>query len=229
MSRKVAIVQSNYIPWKGYFDLIAAVDICILYDEVQFTKNDWRNRNQIKTSRGLEWLSIPVGQDIRRRIREVQLPDARWQRQHWERLTRHYREAAYFDEVAAWLEPLYGRDYQRLSEVNRCFIEAINAYIGIATPLRWSWEYEGGEGRTERLVEICRQERADIYVSGPKARDYLDTTQFTQAGIQVAWFDYQGYPEYPQFHPPFVHTVTILDLLFHSGKNAPQSMLLGRS
>jgi len=105
--KKVAIVQSNYIPWKGYFDLIASVDEFILYDDVQFTKNDWRNRNRIKTPRGVEWLSIPVGKDINRRIRDVKINDLSWQKKHWMTLSGNYKRSAKFKEVAEFLEPLY--------------------------------------------------------------------------------------------------------------------------
>ena len=134
--KKVAVVQSNYIPWKGYFDLIAAVDEFILYDEAQFTKNDWRNRNKIKTPKGLEWLSIPVGQDISRRIRDVELPDRRWQLKHWKTLEANYGRAAHFAEVARVFEPLYlQRSYSHLSALNREFIEAICRYLGISTKI----------------------------------------------------------------------------------------------
>ncbi|CAM5188627.1 putative protein [Castellaniella defragrans] len=129
--KKVAILQSNYIPWKGYFDLIAHVDEFILYDDVQFTKNDWRNRNRIKTPQGVQWLSIPVGQNINRRIRDVAI-DARWQPVHWKTLAQNYRRAPHFTEIAEILEPLYSESaYQSLSQVNRRFIEAICGYLSI--------------------------------------------------------------------------------------------------
>lgn len=98
--KKIAILQSNYVPWKGYFDLIAAVDEFILYDDMQFTKNDWRNRNQIKTPQGVQWLTVPVGKDIHRRIRDVQLVDG-WQIKHWKTLESNYRRAAHFDAIAS--------------------------------------------------------------------------------------------------------------------------------
>ncbi len=224
-NKKVAILQSNYIPWKGYFDLIAAVDEFIIYDDVQFTKNDWRNRNQIKTPKGLEWLSVPVGQKISRAIREVEIPTHDWQAQHWQKLETNYRTAAHFEEVAQWLKPLYlDENHTNLSVMNRHFIEAICQRLGITTTLRWSWDYAFSEGKTERLVDLCKQAGATQYISGPSAKDYLNVGLFTEHGIGVEWFDYAGYPEYPQLWGPFTHPVSILDLLFNCGKTSAKYM-----
>jgi hypothetical protein len=223
--KKVAILQSNYIPWKGYFDMIAAVDEFILYDDVQFTKNDWRNRNRIKTPKGLEWLSIPVGQDIGRRIRDVELPDRRWQEKHWKTLEANYGRAAHFAEVAAVFEPLYrSRSHSRLSALNREFIEAICGYLGISTSISNSWDYDLAEGRTDRLVDLCEQTGAAEYVTGPSARNYLDESAFADRGIRLTWFDYTGYSEYPQLWGEFSHEVTVLDLLFNCGRDAARHM-----
>src|SRR5690606_22087485 len=124
--KTVVILQSNYIPWRGYFDLISAADEFIFYDDVQYTKNDWRNRNKIKTPRGVEWLSVPVGQNIRRSIREVQMVKSDWQRLHWAKLQESYKKAPFFDDVAAWLQPLYlNEEHTHLSDMNRRFIGAI--------------------------------------------------------------------------------------------------------
>lgn len=225
MDRRVAIVQSNYIPWKGYFDLIASVDAFVLYDDVQFTKNDWRNRNRIKTDRGLEWLSVPVGQDIRREIREVQIPDSKWQQKHWATLQTNYGRAPHFRKCAEWLRPIYLETvHENLSDLNRRLIEAICSFLAIGTPLHWSWDFPSGEGKTDRLVEICHLLQAAKYVSGPAAKAYLDCDRFLRRGIEVTWFDYSGYLEYPQLGAPFEHAVSILDLLFHCGQDSGRFM-----
>jgi hypothetical protein len=228
--KKIAIVQSNYIPWKGYFDLIAAVDEFILYDDMQFTKNDWRNRNKIKTPKGLAWLTVPVGQDISRRIRDVEIHTATWQAKHWKTLCANYSRAACFDEVAAWIAPVYlEKQHNNLSALNRELIERVCQYLDISTRLSNSWDYVLGDGKTERLVSLCRQTGATEYVSGPAATSYLDAAQFTAGGITLTWFDYAGYPEYPQPWGPFEHGVTVLDLLFNCGKNAINFMKLGKT
>lgn len=224
--KKVAILQSNYLPWKGYFDLVASVDELVLYDDVQFTKNDWRNRNQIKTPRGVEWISIPVGADIRRRIRDVVLPEGNWRTSHWDKLRQNYGKAPHYREMEALLLPLYqSGEYATLSAFNRALIEALCGYLGISTKISYAWDYPTGEGKTERLVDLCVQTGAQEYVSGPAAKAYLDEAAFAARGIAVRWFDYAGYPEYPQLWGAFVHGVSVVDLLVHCGKTSPHYLL----
>lgn len=219
--KKIAIVQSNYIPWKGYFDMIASVDEFIIYDDMQFTKNDWRNRNQIKTPQGVKWLTIPVGRDIGRCIRDVALTNSAWQVKHWKTLESNYRRAACFEEISAWLRPLYLEEsYTHLSQVNLRFIEAICAYLETGTRITKSWDYTLIEGKTERVVDLCLQAGAAEYVSGPAAKNYIDERLFSERGIKLIWFDYSGYAEYPQLWGEFSHGVSVLDLLFNCGKNA---------
>ncbi len=223
--KKVAIIQSNYLPWKGYFDMIAAADELILYDDMQFTKNDWRNRNKIKTPKGLEWISIPVGVDIGRCIRDVELSTDRWQGKHWKTLTSNYRRAPHFEEIAALFAPLYlERRHTRLSALNRELIETVCSYLGIATKISDSRDYTLIDGKTERLADLCAQAGGTAYLSGPAARDYIEEGVFAARGIRLEWMDYSGYPEYPQLWGAFAHEVTILDLLFNCGKDAPRYM-----
>lgn len=223
--RKIAIVQSNYIPWKGYFDLIAAVDEFVLYDDVQYTKNDWRNRNKIKTPNGVAWLTIPVGEHIHRQIRDVSPSNSLWQEKHWKSLCTNYARATYFHEIASLLEPLYlGKTHSNLSLLNQEFIEVICRYLGIQTRLSHSWDFDYVDGRVERLIRICRQAGASDYISGPAAQSYLDETEFANAQIKVNWFDYSGYPSYPQCWGVFEPAVSILDLLFNCGPNSGKFM-----
>lgn len=225
MGKIVAIVQSNYIPWKGYFDLIRSSDEFILYDEVQYTRRDWRNRNLIKTPQGLQWLTIPVqtrGQ-FEQRVCDVEVSDPAWGRQHWETIRRNYARTPFFELHRERLEPLYYDESLRsLSQINHRFLLAICEMLGIQTRITWSSDYQLVEGRTERLVDLCRQAGATRYLSGPSAQAYLDESLFAEAGIDVVYMDYAGYPEYPQSHPPFEHRVTVLDLLFHTGPEAPR-------
>lgn len=225
--KRVAILQSNYLPWKGYFDLIAYVDEFVFYDEVQYTKGDWRNRNRIKTSQGLRWLTVPVRQARcgLTRIEDVEIATPRWAIGHARTLQASYGRAPHFAATMALLAPLYepGR-HTRLAELNRDAIARICAHLGIGTRLSRSTDHPSGGDRTQRLVEICRRLGADRYVSGPAARAYLDTAAFDAAGIAVEWFDYAGYPEYPQLWGPFEHRVSIVDLLAHCGPAAPRQL-----
>jgi hypothetical protein len=225
--KKIAILQSNYIPWKGYFDMIAAVDEFILYDDMQYTRRDWRNRNQIKTPNGVQWLTVPVQVKgkYHQKIKDTEIDGTDWVVVHWKALVQNYSRAPYFGEISTWLEPLYHSSlYTHLSDLNRRFIEAICNYLGINTVISNSWDYTMLEGKTERLADLCVQAGGTEYISGPAARDYIEENIFTERGIKLTWFDYSGYPEYPQLWGEFNHGVTILDLLFNCGKDALQYM-----
>jgi hypothetical protein len=225
--KKVAILQSNYIPWKGYFDMIAAVDEFILYDDMQYTRRDWRNRNQIKTPQGVQWMTIPVkvkGKYLQT-IRETEIDGREWAAQHWKTLVQNYQKAPHFAEVSALFEPIYlAREHQYLAALNRQLITAVCDYLGITTRISSSSDFALADGKTERLVDLCRQAGGSVYISGPAAKDYVDPVLFENAGIDLRWFDYGGYPEYPQRWGEFTHFVTILDLLFNCGKTAADQM-----
>lgn len=228
--KKVAILQSNYIPWKGYFDIIGTVDEFILYDDMQYTRRDWRNRNQIKTPQGVQWLTIPVKVKgkYHQAIRETEIDGTDWASTHWKALAANYKKAPCYAEIACLLEPLYlNCRHTHLSALNRQFIETICAYLGITTKITNSWDYQLAEGKSERLAELCRQAGATEYVSGPAAKDYMDESVFAGRGIAVSWFDYAGYPEYPQLWGDFVHGVSIVDLLFNCGKSSLTYMKTG--
>ena len=220
--KRLAAVQSNYIPWKGYFDLIASVDLFVLLDDVQYTRRDWRNRNIIKTRHGPAWLTVPVeGKGHRQRtVRETMIAGIDWAQDHWQRIKAEYRKAPHFAEIAPHFSGIYDNPPAGLSELNRCLIEVVCDRLNITTPIVGSDDFDLASGKTERLVSICQQAGADIYVSGPAAAAYLQISQFSEAGITVEWADYAGYPDHPQLWAPFIHEVTILDLLFNCGPEA---------
>jgi WbqC-like protein family len=225
--KRVAIVQSCYIPWKGYFDMIDEVDEFVLLDDVQYTKRDWRNRNVIKTTSGLRWLTIPVETKGRyyQRIDETVISDSKWRHKHWNALAQTYTGAPFFAEYGDAVAELYsGASDCFLSVVNRGLLEGVCRLLGISTKLTRSTDYAVEGVRTERLVNICRATGATVYVSGPRARAYLEEERFHEAGIAVEYMDYSSYREYPQLYPPFDHAVTILDLIFSTGAAAPRFM-----
>jgi len=229
--KRVAILQSSYVPWKGYFDIIGSVDEFILYDDVQYSKNDWRNRNRIKTQAGTVWMTIPVRQTGRfgQPIREVEIGDPRWAAKHWKSIQTHYARAPSFPELAPILAGLYesASTEPLLSRVNEKFLRAICGLLGIETRITRSMDYQLRGNRVDRLVDLCEQAGAGEYLSGPAARSYLDESRFAEKGIAVRWMDYSGYPEHRQlFSPPFVHEVSILDLLLNEGPVGARSFLL---
>jgi hypothetical protein len=221
--KRVAIVQSNYVPWRGYFDLIASVDEFVLLDDVQYTRRDWRNRNRIKTATGTRWLTIPVQVSGRytQTIAETRVADEGWAAQHWSIVRQSYAEARGFAEAAPFVEELYASvPDPSLSEVNRHFLAAICRRVEIGTPLTPSRDYRAEGTKTARLLDICRKAGATTYVSGPAAKDYLEEEAFAAAGIDVEWFEYGPYPAYEQVHPPFEPRVSILDTLLCTGARA---------
>ena len=221
--RKVAIIQSNYIPWKGYFDIIHDVDLFIFYDDVQFTKNDWRNRNKIKTSQGVKWITVPVGQNINRLIHEVKIKETKWQNKHYKILKQNYSKMSFYKKYSEFLDHIYLENkWESLSDLNQYTIRIISReLLGIKTGFKDSRIYQVSTRKQDRVIELLKEAEASAYVSGSSAKDYIEEPRFQQEGIELIWKDYSGYPEYPQFYPPFEHGVTILDLLFHTGPDAP--------
>ncbi len=227
---RVAILQPNYIPWKGYFDLIDSVDRFVLLDTVQYTSQDWRNRNRIKTAHGPRWLTIPVDHrtaGLDRRLQEVRVKDPGWAEAHWRRLADAYRQAPAFDECGPVIEELYRTvPGPGLVEITAHFVRHLCAYLGIRTPIVMASEMgEDVPDRNERLLSLCEALGATEYVSGPAAGGYLEEGRFRERGLALSYIDYEGFPAYEQVHPPFSHTVTVLDPIFHAGSGAGKLVL----
>ncbi|MDX2303124.1 MAG: WbqC family protein [Microscillaceae bacterium] len=222
MPKTIAIIQSNYIPWRGYFDLIRSVDECILFDQAQYTKNDWRNRNLIKTPNGLQWLTIPVlHKSLHQKIRDTQIARRNWAQKHWQALLTNYGPSRAFKELKPWLESLYNQcKFTYLSEINYYFIQAMLDFLGISTKISWDTEYQLKEGKTEKLLHLVKQAGGTEYLSGPAAKAYLDEDLFKQEHIRITWMDYGHYLPYQQLYSPFEAKVSILDLILNEGKNA---------
>lgn len=223
-NKKIAILQSNYIPWKGYFDMIDSVDEFIFYDIVQYTKNDWRNRNKIKTPHGLMWLTIPVimNNHISHSINSININNHLWIYKHWKSLYLNYKKAAYFIQYEEYFYNLFEscKNETLLCNINYKFIMAINKLLNINTKISYAENYNIIDGKTERLISLCKQASADEYVSGPAAKSYIDEKLFKDAGIKLTWFDYEGYKEYPQLYGNFEHNVSIIDVIFNTGEDA---------
>lgn len=214
---RVVVLQSNYLPWKGYFDLIQEADAFIFYDEVKYTKNDWRNRNRIYSRQGLHWLTIPIRHDaVKLKISEVPLPEASWQAEHLRTLEQCYGSARHFRQLEPLLRELYAsRQWTRLSEFNQFATVSIARLLGLRTTFLNSRDFQLEGDRVGRLVSLLRQVGATEYLSGPAARAYLAGSEslFAEAGIRVWFKRYEGYPAYPQLREPFEHSVSILDVL----------------
>jgi hypothetical protein len=220
---RVAVLQSNYLPWRGTFDLIARVDTFVIYDVVQYTKNDWRNRNRVKGPGGLQWLTIPVARKrLGQTIAETRVADPRWARKHWRTLEQCYRRAPSFEAVAEVLAPAYRElaDEPSLSTINESFLRLICGLLGIPTRIVRAEGAYLPDDRNERLLAVLKRLGATHYLSGPSARSYLDEPAFEEAGVRVEWMRYPDYPAYPQLHGVFEPAVSVVDLLFHMGGEA---------
>ncbi len=220
---RVAVLQSNYIPWKGYFDIIHDVDLFVFYDDNQYTTRDWRNRNRIKTAGGPQWLTIPVGDDKTRLIHDVSVTNPAWQAKHYESLRQNYSKSPHFGLYRPWLEHVYlEQEWSNLSALNHATIQHVaREFLGIRTTFADSRTYAAQGHKLDKLVDLVVKTGATTYLSGPAAKDYIEPERFEQVRIGLEWKDYSGYPVYPQRFPPFEHGVSILDLLFNTGTDAP--------
>ncbi len=223
---KVAAIQSNYIPWKGYFDMINAVDLFIFYDDVQYTKRDWRNRNKIKTSSGLKWLTIPVSSERTQKIYEVEIQNSHWQQKHWRSIVYNYSKTKYFNKYQSFFEEIYLKtSWQNLSQFNQFVIKKISHDIlDIHTQFADSRDYNLSKTKEERVLEFLKKCSANEYLCGSSAKSYLKEDYLQKEGIKLIWMNYDNYPEYSQLYPPFEHHVSIIDLIFNEGPNIKKYM-----
>lgn len=210
--------------------MIDRVDEFVIYDDMQYTKRDWRNRNKIKTADGAAWLTIPVAVkgSFNQTIHETRISDKNWTVRHWKTISRCYAKAPFFHQHAEFLESLYLEcDDIFLSAVNFRFIKAIGALLGIKTKFSYSKDYMPTGNKTERLMDICLKAGASEYISGPSAKAYIDPDMFAAAGVNLSYMDYSKYPEYPQLFPPFEHAVSIIDLIFNIGARKAADYIRG--
>jgi hypothetical protein len=217
---RVVILQPSYLPWLGYFDQLYKSDVFVLYDDVQYDKHGWRNRNRIKTPAGPQWLTVPVLTHGRGRPanRDIVIDSRQpWGRKHLEALRANYAKAPAFTEVLTMLEPVLGRSWERLVDVNVALLKALCGMLGLERDIRFSSQLGIAGDRTERLIGICRALGANRYLSGDAAKDYLDESRFVEHGIALEYHGYR-HPTYPQLHGPFVPYLSVVDLLMNHGQ-----------
>jgi hypothetical protein len=218
---KVGIIQSNFLPWRGYFDFIREVDLFIIEDDLQYTKGDWRNRNKIKTSRGAEWITVPVNyKRTEQLIEQTQIDySTPWAKKMLNRIRESYRSAPCFEPYFSELGELLLKPSTTISELNVSLIHWVCQRLEINTPIAFSHEFHPSGTKTERVISILRQVGAGVYLSGPAGKNYIVNELFHQAGVHLEFKQY-NYPEYEQLYPPFDPAVSILDLLFMKGAEA---------
>lgn len=219
------ILQPSYIPWRGYFHQIEKADLFVFYDDVQYDRSGWRNRNRIKTPQGARWLSIPVHHRGSRKnapaIREIQICwDQPWSAKHLKSLQQAYGRAPHFERYAPILIAEFKRCPKYLADLTIDLTIALAREMGIThTQFSRASDLDARGEKTDRVLSILEKVGATHYISGPSARDYLEEEKLAAAGITLEYMVYE-YPEYPQLYPPFDPQVTILDLLFMTGTEA---------
>lgn len=225
---KAAAVQPSFLPWRGFFDIIHRSDSFVFLDDVQFDKRSWRNRNRIKTQNGLQWITVPVDTKGRysQKIFETEIsPDPHWRRKSLNAIRWNYQNAPHFDSYFYPLEKILGREWKYLADLDIYLVEIVMEFLGLRRTLRRSSGMKLASQKIEdknlRLIRICQELGADRYISGPSARDYIDEALFEKNGIEVEYMNYD-YPPYPQLHGGFEPYVSVIDLIFNQGPEAPR-------
>lgn len=221
----VTIHQPQYLPWLGYFNKAYRADIFIILDNVQFTKNDWQNRNRIRTSQGWQWLTVPVLHDHGQAINEVKIDNKKnWRKAHYNALQMNYAKAPFFKDYIGFFESLYAREWDLLTDVNMAVIDQVIQWLGVETKVVKSSDYPSTDESTQRLIDLCKQFNASTYLSGADGGKYMDISKFEENGIQLEIQDFQ-HPVYPQLwtdgnNDNFISHMSVVDLLFNYGSES---------
>lgn len=216
--KKGIITQSNYIPWKGFFYSLSKVDLFVIYDDMQYTRRDWRNRNKLINQNGPKWVSIPV--DVKGnyeiKIKDVKASSESWKKEHLNFIRENYRKAPNFKTLFQILEEMFhNAPGVYLTEINEYFIREINKILSIDVEIKRSSEFDLAEERNERLINICLDSGIEKYYSGPAAKAYMDLDLFKNKGLDVEFWDYSIFKEYTQQWAGFEHGVSVLDFLLN--------------
>lgn len=218
---RIAIHQPQFLPWLGYLDKIDRADLFVLLDTVQFKKNEWQNRNRIRTAQGWQWLTVPVLHRFGQKLNEVLInnQDVDWKTKHVRAIEMHYGQALHRERYLNELAALYRQPWDRLTNLNLAVLRWLLGAYGIKTPLRLASEMTLREEPTDRLIDICWTVGATQYLAGAGAKDYMDIPRFEASGVALESQDFR-HPVYPQCYEPFVPSLAAIDLLLTSGDDA---------
>jgi len=229
--KRVAIIQPGYLPWLGFFELMASSDAFVIYDDVQFDKNGWRNRNRIKTPHGIQWLSVPVLTRGRNKPRnnEITIKDLNWRKKHLKAIFQNYRKARYFDEVYPMIEKSLQVDSDRLIDFDMSLVQGIADYMKIRTRIMLSSDLGiEGEDRAMRLINVCKHLGATHYYNGAAGKELYRKEDFKEYGITLEFQEYK-HPAYSQLYGDFVPYLSVVDLIFNEGGGSLDIILSGRN
>lgn len=224
----VTIHQPQFMPWLGYFDKMDRADHFVVLDSVQFKKNEWQNRNRIKTPQGPQWLTVPVSYRFPARLDEVSTnATVNWRHKLWQALLTNYARAPHWADCADSLKLLLAEEYPRLVDINVASIQWLRTQLGVTTPTSLSSQFDCSDDPTQRLIDLCLHHGGTTYLSGPDGEKYLDVSRFTDQGIDVIFHSYE-HPEYDQLHGEFISHLTCLDLVLNHGERSMDIVRDGR-
>lgn len=219
----IGILQPGYLPWLGFFEQIYQSNVFIIYDDVQYDKHGWRNRNKIKTSNGVQWLTVPVQIKFREHplIRDVKIDNTKkWKKKHLFSIRQNYSKSPFFEDYINIFELAYSREWKYLIEINMFFIIELSKRLGMQNKkLVYSSALDIEGDRQERIINICKKFGADTFYEGPAGRSYIDEKHFNKNGINVEYQDYK-HPVYNQMYGDFIPYLSVIDLLFNHGKES---------
>lgn len=219
---KLVILQCSYLPWLGYFDQMNRCDIFVVYDDIQYTRNDWRNRNRIKTAQGIQWVTVPVllkGKEFPL-IKDVQINNAtNWRKDHYRTIKQNYSRARYFKDYIDMFEEVYSKDWKYLIDVDMAFIYLFKDALGIKSEIRFASDLKIKGNRIQKLIDICKYFNASEFLEGQAGKNYIDDSEFERNGIKIEYQNYE-HPTYSQLYGNFVSYLSIVDLLFNEGKQS---------
>jgi len=217
---KAVVLQPTYLPWMGYFGMIDIADVFVFYDDTQFVKQSWQQRNRIKTSSGPLWLTVPVVRSFGQKINEVKVNNnTKWSERHWKSIKYDYSKAPFLNDYIQVFEEIYSKEWTYLIDLNITIIKEITRILGLKTEFVFSSELKAEGTKTDRLINIITEIGADEYVSGPAAKSYMDVERFAREGISLYWYEFE-HPVYPQLYGDFIAYLSVIDLLFNVGEES---------
>ena len=217
---RAVVLQPTYLPWVGYFGMIEIADIFVFYDDTQFVKQSWQQRNKIKTQNGWILLIVPVLQKLGQKIKEVKINNnINWYEKHWKSIMYNYNKAPFLKDHAPILREVYEKKWEYLVNLNITLIKEITKILGLKTKFILSSELNVEDRKTNRLINILNKIGADEYVSGPAARSYIEIEKFKTERIELYWYEF-NHPSYSQLYGDFIPYLSVIDLLFNVGDEA---------
>ena len=219
--------QPVYLPWLGLFHKIAISDAFCYFDDVQYLKKDWNNRNKIKTPNGAIWLTVPVlTKNYREKpIRQIEINNSiNWRKKHWKSIYLSYKKASYFNQYADFFEDVYNKEWRYLTEINEYMLKWFLKELGIKVKYYKASELNFKGYKSGLIFDMCKKIGADIYIFGTLGKDYAKEENFNKKGIKIYFQDYK-HPVYQQLYGEFIPYMSIVDLLFNCGNKSLEILM----